>query len=237
MDSTYRIDTETVARLKALEISLEEVNPDGTDLGIVSSDYIQVPGQRFLFPIGESDKGLNYSEANKAVLKRGLAVPRTSEFMATYNHIVDSERTGTHILDTSGNPLNAKTQKDLYRRMTSDCYIWNNGLFHIRENSEIEYIIGIDQKGTLLTSTEYLENCLMEECCTSIKRLTKQGFPKSNARLKKQEFSNGKNIYNHHPLDGRVAEFYADSGGSYLDCDTAPSCRDPDLGVFAIKHF
>ena len=114
------------------------INPSSivVPANIVSSDYMQIPGQDFIIAIGETDFNLNYEGANKAVLKRGLAVPTTNQFMTFHNYILDCYKNNKPIFDSTGNNLSDKIKNDLYTQLTSKCWTWLNGKFNISDKKK-----------------------------------------------------------------------------------------------------
>jgi len=208
------------------------INPN-----IVNSDYIHIPGQDFIIAIGETDFNLNYENANKAVLKRGLAVPRINQFMTFHNYVIDCYKNNKPIFDSERNPLSEKTKKDLYTQLTSNCWTWLNGKFNLSNNKNtIDIITGLDLNDNLITKEEKLEDCLMQNCYVDFTKLNKNGIPNINSTHSNQKYIKGENIYYSQPIDERVASFYASFGGAYLDCYWSPSDVGSSLGVFGIAQ-
>ena len=215
------------------------VNPSSivVPANIVSSDYIQIPGQDFIIAIGETDFNLNYEGANKAVLKRGLAVPTTNQFMAFHNYIIDCYKNNKPIFDSAGNSLSKKVKDDLYNQLTSNCWSWLNGKFNLSNNkNKIELITGLDSKNNLITKEEPLEICLMQDCYVDFTKLNKNGIPHINSKHSNQNYVKGENIYYWAPVNGRVARVSADSDGANLGCSRNPSNTSSSLGVFGIAQ-
>ena len=211
------------------------INPISAD--IIKSDYVQVPNEDFIIAIAETDKGLNYYNANKVVMQRGLFVPDVREFMSFHNHVIDAYKNKKTILGADGNPISDKTKKDLYRQLTEDCWTWLNGKFIIKDSKRaLEKIIGLDSKGKLITNEEPLEDCLMSDSYVYFTKLNGQGFPNISSKYSKQDYQKGKNIYFYFPRDGAVAGFGAYSGGADLDCSGYPSSSYGSLGVRAVRR-
>ncbi len=210
-------------------------NPITIPSNITGSDYVQIPGEKFVIAIGETDKGLDYNRANLAVMKRNLYVPTIKEFMAFHNHIIDSYKNGKTIFDANGNLLSDATREDLYKQLTSDCWTWLNAKFDIsRKKKSIEYVTGFDNNDNLVTKKEDLESCLTQDGWVDFSKLSTQGIPTSTSST--QSYNKGEKIYFWHPIDGRVARFGASSGGAGLNCIRYPSDANSDLGVRAVRR-
>lgn len=218
---------------KILELAKIDCSPQKIITNIIKSDYVQIPYQHYAIAIGETDFNLDYHETHKAVLKRGLYVPKPKEFMDFHNHIIYCYKNEKPIFDAAGNKISDKVKKDLYKRLTSDCWSWLNGKFKISDaKNSIEYITDLDSNNNLLTRTEDLEDCLMEDCYVDFEILNSQGLP--TRKYSKQNYVKEDNIYFWYPRNGQVARFYAYSGGAILVCDRDPSDRYSSLGVFAL---
>ena len=216
--------------------SSTNIEPTSFNLDIVKSDYIQIPSQNFVVAIAETNKNLNYEQAHKTTIKQRLMIPSASQFMHFHNYIIDAEKNNIPIFDASGNPINKKVRKDLHNQLTSDCWIWLNGKFNISKNkNSIEYVTGLNSKDELITNTEDLENCLMEDCYVDFLKLTKQGLADTSSKHSKQKFSKSENIYFWHPRNGGVGWFVASSGRAGLYCSRSPSDQNDILGVRAVK--
>jgi hypothetical protein len=212
----------------------EKIIFQGSD--IVSSDYIQIPGKDFIIAIGETDFNLNYEEANKAVLKRGLEVPLISQFMNFHNYVIDCYKNNKPIFDSAGNPISDNTKNDLYNQLTSNCWSWLNGKFNLSgKKNMLEIIIGLDSKDNLLTRTEILEPFLNEDCYVDFNKINKNGIPDLTSKYSNQSFVKGENIYYWSPVNGRVARFNAYSDRAALKCNRYPSLRRSDRGVRTVK--
>ena len=175
------------------------IEPVSFNADIVYSDYVQVPGlKRFVTAIAETDFNLNYEDANKAVLKKDLAVPRIEEFMIFHNHIIDCYKNKNPIFDAAGNPLSDKTKKDLYKQLTSNCWTWLNGEFNTKRKT-IKYITGLTPNNVLSTLEECLEDCIMENCYADFGKLNKQGL--ATTKHSKQDYVKGENIFFYYHKD------------------------------------
>jgi hypothetical protein len=206
---------------------------------ITNSDYIQIPGKDFVIAIGESDFNLNYEDAHRAVLKRGLAMPDTREFMDFHNYIMQNYKGEKPIFDASGNPISDKTKNDLCKQLTSKCWTWLNGKFIIQANKKaIEKIIGLDKSNNLIIKEECLENCSMGECYIDFTKLTSQGLPSINTNYNSPSLFSRKQVYFYPPRNGSVVRFSADflGGGADLSCKRNPSYSDGLLGVRTIAR-
>lgn len=206
-----------------------------SNANIVKSDYIQIPNQNFVMAIAETDFNLNYEEAHKAVLKKGLSIPEINQFMAFHNYIIDCYQNKKQIFDAGGNPISDKNKEDLYKQLTKKCWTWLNEKLFFNKNT-IEKIIGLDSKDNLLTKEEPLENYLMEDCYIDFTKLTKQGLASINSRYSKQNYVEGKNISFYRPGDDSVARFLALSVSATLNCNGGPSFWDSNLGVRAVAQ-
>ena len=197
---------------------------------IVKSDYIQIPNQNFVTAIAETDFGLNYEGAHKQVLKRGLNLHTSKEFMIFHNYIIDCYKNKKTIFDSAGNNLPDKIRDELYTQLTSNCWTWLNGKFNIsKDKKTIEYITGLDSQNNLLTKEEDLEDCLMKSCYIDFKKLTKQGL--ALIEHPNQNVVKGKSIYFYFPRNGMVARFDAGGGGANLECYWDPFLTNFSLGV------
>ena len=220
-----------------LEKKAEEESQIILPTNIVSSDYIQIPGKDYIIAIGETDFNLDYENANRTVLTKGLAVPTIRQFMDFHNYLIDCYKNNKPIFDSAGNNLPDKIKKDLYKQLTSHCWTWLNGKFNISEKKkEIEIITGLDSNKNLLTRKEQLNNFLNEDCYVNFNDFYKNGIPNINSKYANQNFVKGENIYYWSPIDERVARFYADSDGAGLGCGRNPSYVDSFLGVRAVRH-
>lgn len=225
---------ERIVNSKDIEKPIKQVS---FNENIIKSDYIQIPNQNFAIAIAETDFNLNYVEANKSVLNRGLFVPCADEFMIFHNHILDCYKNKKPIFDAAGNPAPESTKKDLYSQLTSKCWIWLNGQFHLSGNKRtIEKIIGLDANNNLLTKEEPLEECLMEDCYIDFRGLNRQGLALNNSRYLGQKYVKGGNIFFYYPRNNSVAGFGADSGRAGLYCSGDPSYGSSGLGVRAVRR-
>lgn len=234
-----KVNTKKGSNLEKKTGETQIVNPSSivVPANIVSSDYIQIPGQDFIIAIGETDFNLNYEGANKAVLKRGLAVPTTNQFMAFHNYIIDCYKNNKSIFDSAGNSLSKKVKDDLYNQLTSNCWSWLNGKFNLSNNkNKIELITGLDFKNNLITKEEPLETCLIKDCYVDFTKLNKNGIPDINSKHSNQNYVKGENIYYWAPVNERVAGFGAGSVRAYLGCCGLPSDTFSALGVFGIAQ-
>src|SRR3989344_521272 len=208
--------------------------PVNFNADIIKSDYIQIPNQNFATAIAETDFNLNYENAHKQVLKRGLNSHTPKEFMAFHNYIIDCYKNKKTIFDAAGNNLPDKIRDGLYTQLTSKCWTWLNGKFNISENKKtIEYIKGLDSNNNFITKTEDLEDCLMQDCYIDFTKLTKQGL--ALIKYQNKNFSRGENIHFYYPRNGQVARFDAVSGRADLVCGRGPSSADSSLGVRPCK--
>ena len=216
----------------------KNINPVFFSGNFVKSDYVQIPGQNFVIAIAETDFGLNYENANKAVLKRGLYVPYPKEFMAFYNHLINSYKDKKPIFDAGGNSLPDKVKEELYTQLTSNCWTWLNGKFNISgKKNSVDYVVGLDSNDNLLTKTENLEDCLMEDRYIDFTKLTKDGLASINSKASNQKYVKGENIYFWFPRNERVARFYSGDSGAALNCDGDPSGRVDNRGVRAVRRW
>ena len=214
----------------------KNINPVFFSGNFVKSDYVQIPGQNFVIAIAETDFGLNYENANKAVLKRGLYVPYPKEFMTFHNHLINSYKDKKPIFDAGGNSLPDKVKEELYTQLTSNCWTWLNGKFNISgKKNSVDYVVGLDSNDNLLTKTENLEDCLMEDRYIDFTKLTKDGLASINSKASNQNYVKGGNVYFWFPRNECVAGFGAGGSEAFLNCPRGPSYRLDSLGVRTVK--
>ena len=177
---------------------------------------IYIPTAGIHFANQRTHLGKNWDETYELLSQEGLRMPTMEEFRRTLAYFKNS---------------NKQELQNLYKEITE-----------VREPWRSEWIDAYFEKRKdgfyLLTSNkskaEKLETCLMKDKIPGInlddwlegKNVTSQGLPDSN--IKKGE------LYYWHPEDGRVARFYANSGGACLDCYWNPSDRVSVLGVFGV---
>jgi len=219
------------------EVDEEKEEPKEFNTDINKSDYIQIPNQNFLVAIAETNKNLNYEDAHRKTLGKGLVIPTPKQFMIFHNYVIDCYKNKKQIANASGNPIPEKIKDNLYKQLTEDCWTWLNGRFTISDTErKIEYITGIDSNtNQLITKSEDLEECLMKDILIDFNKLNNQGLPKLEAELSGQNFTRGENTYFWSPKNGRVARFDAGSDGTVLGCYGDPSCSYDILGVRAVK--
>jgi len=205
------------------------IQPITTKADITKSDFIQIPNTDVLiskFELPEFNN-LNYVETHKKLLKQGLFMSTPALFMPYFINVSDANQGKIKLYDGLGNPLKQEEVKDIYRHLTENhiaayeneqegVWTWLNAQFKKQgQDWIIKTIKGLDKKDNLVEDKNKLEDCIREDCYVDLK-FNNQGLP--TKKSKKQDYSQGQNIYFWHPRDEAVAWFFALSGGSYLGC-------------------
>ncbi len=189
--------------------------------------YLQVPDTNYVIALEQSHHNMDYKDTHKAVLKQGLYVPTPDVFMKHFVNVVNAKNKGNPIFDARNHRISRDKIDELYRKLTSNCWVWLNAKF---VGNTLEEVIGIDSTDNLQVKDCSIEPCLQENGYVDLE-FNKQGL--ATKKSGKQNYSQGQNIYFYYPRDKSVAGFDADSGRAYLYCNWIPDDRYDTLGVFA----
>ena len=207
-----------------------------------ASDFIMIPQfEGVSIAKEQSHNGLNWYDTHKQVIsesteKTRFSMPTVPKFMQHYQNVIEAKKRDKALYDGNRNPLTQKDLNKVYKKLTSDCWVWLDAMFSkitgssdllVNSNHILFEVIFIPK------SENTLETCIMDDCFVALD-FNKQGFPISQSEI--QKYRRGKNIHFFHPIGhskGKaVAGFGANSGRAALDCDWNPQVSYSALGVF-----
>ena len=222
------------------------VNPN-----IVAHDYIQIPKLRKVISRLEVQgyNNLNWEDTHFKLNENGLYMPTIPLFMQHLMNVIEAYKSKGKktLFDASGNPVSEKDLGDIYFHLMKDhiavygsnpgAWTWLDARF--ADDGGMKILSGHrtskDSQGNRILKpgkTENLESYLSEDCYADLDSASRQGL--LTRKSQSQSYVQGSNVYFWHPIDGRVARFYANSGGADLGCGGNPSGGYSNLGVFAV---
>ena len=213
-----------------------------TPADIDTSKYIIHPTADLLVPLQQSHNGMNYENTMREVYGQGERVMTPKQFI-DYFMAVKQASEGKQTLSYADNSqLTQPESKEIWNFLSStnrtkgDLWMWLNGMFKqqgtLRKKWTLEKVTGI-KNGNLITTSEPLENCLMQDTYVNLK-FNNQGLPTEKSQT--DEYKQGTNLKYWYPRNGGVAWFGADSDGAGLGCIREPDYHDDSLGVFSCRE-
>lgn len=178
--------------------------------------------------------GMNFHEMNRAALEQGLSLARAGDFTPLHRDVNLALQGRGVLYDASGNLIDGNKLVEVGKSFNG-AWGYLNDAFK-KSSSGDKGFLGLDI--THVTSfngdepifeRQPLEECVVD-CWADTEAINGQGFYTKEAPV--QKFEQGKTVYVHKPIAGRVARFGADSGGAYLGASGNPLSTDPTLGGF-----
>ena len=173
---------------------------------------------------------INWEQALRLNLKLGnitLTPRQHSDFRELLQDGIDGKR---KVYYGSGNAVDKSTLTAMFDEIAKLSDPWRSEWLDARfvnksGNLHIEYGHRLQGNNLVPAFSEPLEAHVDSEGWVDIDSLNKQGLATKKARAHK--------LYFWPPSDGKVAGFYAGSGGAGLDCDGGATNVDSRLGVLA----
>ena len=187
--------------------------------------YIYVPSTKLYVAKERTLQGKTWEETHREIIPKGFVMQTPYEFMTFLTYLKDSK----NIPD-----LKEKERKEILDDIlkTGDWRAeWLNAKFvkgKGHRNLDIQYVTGIDRKGSLITKQEPLEACLNKNDYVTF-NLNKQGLLTQSSG--DNSYKQGKNIYFWYPRENTVAWFLTYSDRAGLSCYGGPDGSNAGLGV------
>lgn len=90
--------------------------------------HIPIPTTKLIIDFEQRTNGYNFNDTHLALAENNLVMSETYFFMKHFVNVINHYKQGKRLKFASGKPLTSKQMKDIYNKLTENCWVWlNNG--------------------------------------------------------------------------------------------------------------